>query len=244
MVYEGSQGSCKNPYGGISNPSRVDFTEWLANPECLNGGCCSGAKLLALTQIAHTCSDYLFYGLGRNGYTLDKWFEAVEFFWRTRSNNPETWKDAPKIKYTKLGDNGKQEVYFETPPEETLKLQCFDKYYELADLGNVMSITVFLECLKKERRKLIYKNKQQVEEYFHFCRTNQVLSNIGQMSFLIDYSDFLEVLIWPESPEQIGKRLLPVIFNAVSEVHKERKRLRRASRQKNDIINKQQSFVL
>ena len=207
MTYEGTQGSCKNLYGGKANPARIDFAALIKEPDCASN-LCEGMQLLALTQISHTAADYMFYGLGRNGYhSITRFWEAVEFFWHARSNDPSTWHGVPDIIQVNVSDKGKKSVSRNKPSDETLKLQCFDVYYELSGLANQMNMNIFLDFLKSEREKIILKNLDQVTEYFK-------ISLGGQMSFLLEHTDFIQTMILPTAPEQIEKLLLPYVNRA------------------------------
>jgi hypothetical protein len=219
VIHEGNHGSCKNPYGGRVNPSRIDFSAWITDPECIDSSKATGLQLFALTQISHAAADYLFFGLGRNGYTLIKWFEAFEFFWRTRSTDPSTWQDTPEVKRIKIGPKGEKIVVYEQAEDETLRLQCFDKYYELSELDKYIRMDAFLEHLLKIRRKLIYDSREQVEEYLKYYRRNQQIEIAGQLSFVSEdiNIEFLETLIWPNSPEQVEELILPYVYKSIGE---------------------------
>jgi hypothetical protein len=173
-------------------------------------------KIFALTQIAHAAADYAFFGFGRNGYhRIEHFFEAVEFLFRTRSYEPETWRDAPPIEQIFVDpESGKRIKSVTVPPPETLRLQCFDKYYEISELDQAMPMDDFLETLKDARRKLILQNREQVREYVEFCRRNMLNKKRGQLQFSMelpnmDSPEFIETLVYPQSPEDVEAVLLP-----------------------------------
>lgn len=254
-IYAGSRGSCKNPYGGLINPARIDFVAFVFSLACADSSKQSGVKIFALTQIAHAAADYAFFGFGRNGYhRVEHFFEAVEFLFRTRSYEPETWRDAPAIEQIFVDPESGQRVKSVTvPPPETLQLQCFDKYYEISELDQAMPMEDFLETLKEARRKLILQSRDQIHEYIEFCRRNALSRKGGQLQFAMELLDmdspeFIETLVYPKSPEEVETILLP--FEPLPKRARLRRHIRRKLKRRKSFTYKiavpygQQEFVL
>jgi hypothetical protein len=79
----GRGGMCSNPTGGNDRLDRIDFMSYASGSD-------DPYKLLAIAVIVDATSSYLYFGLGKNGTTLDEFWFAAEFFFRTRSDRPET----------------------------------------------------------------------------------------------------------------------------------------------------------
>lgn len=209
------RGSVKNLYGGVINPTREDFVEFVRSALCMDQSKQSGAKLFACTQLCHVTADYLFFGLGRNGYhVVSHFFEAVEFLFRARSYLPETWKDSPAIEQVFVDPVTKKRVKTVTvPAPETLKLQCFDTYYEVAEVGQAMHMDVFLDLIKKKRRDLILLNHDQVSKCMDVFRRGCLSFLGGQQEFIwesLDSPEAIEALVYPKSPEELESLFTPL----------------------------------
>ena len=220
-----AHGCCTNPYGGLINPSRIDMPAFAASPDCRSGSY-PPDQLLALTVIEHTYALYQFWGLGDNGYQDPQWwFETVDFFYRCRSNKPETWKDAPPVKRVSFNDKGKMVVNYEKIPDETLKLQCFDVYYEQSGMAKQMPMDLWLEGIRKIRIQLLRDNNEQMKTYREFCRRNHLEFKGGQLWLHLEDPGETEALVQPETPEQLDNFLLSCIGNR----HRPTRPLRRRS---------------
>lgn len=210
------RGSCKDPYGGLINPARIDWIEFVESLACANQSKQSGAKLFATTVISHSSADFLFFGFGRNGYhKVERFWEATEFMFRTRSTEPETWKDAPPIEQIFVDpETGKRVKSVVVPPPETLRAQCFDRYYEVAELDLKLSMDDFLDQLKETRRGLVVQNLERMQEFLEFRRRNALASKGGQLRFVMESLNLkspgaIDALVCPQSPEELEAVLPP-----------------------------------
>jgi hypothetical protein len=174
-------------------------------------------KLLAIRIISDAASNYLYWGFGRNGTTIEKFWEANEYFFRVRSNDPESWKDARYMRKMVIDPvTGKKRFVNEELSDETLKLGCFDRHYELSGLDNLMTLDKFTRWLAIRREELVRENEDQINEYVELlkgvsweqCIRQQVKQHgISAPAFLFETTtpaEKMEVLVRPTSPVDVA----------------------------------------
>ena len=233
------------------NPARIDFVALVLGSKCYEGAKQSGFKLFALTQISKAYAEYMNFGIGDNGYKNPvRFFEASEFFFRTRSYEPDTWKDSPPITEVFTDpETGKRVKRTIVPPEETLRLQCFDKYYEFSGLNLYMPIDEFLWKLQAARRTWVIDNREQISTYLDFCRRYKYKRSSSQLEFMMESPDFIEIMVCPDTPEQLDSIIRPYVPLPSRAYHHHRLSGRRLKRKSSfsrpvTIAYGQQEFVL
>lgn len=192
---------CARPFGGAERLDRIDFLDFASGTD-------NPFKLLYLKVISDAASDYLFFGLGKNGTVPDDFWYATEYFFTCRSHLEETWKHAKFMRQAYVNEEtGKRVSSTIMLTDEELKQTCFDRHYEIAELHQLMPMERFLEWLKVRREEILEENKQQVNDYIDLLQRtafNRVKSG-EQSNFKLDAADRMQVLTSPESPEQVAE---------------------------------------
>jgi hypothetical protein len=196
-----SGGMDANPFGGNARLDRIDFLDYASGTD-------SPWKLLYLKVISDAVSDYLYFGLGKNGTVADDFFYATEYFFKCRSFLPETWKHANSMRHAYVDEvSGKRVSSHLTLTDEELRQACFDRHYEIAELHNLMPFDQFIEWLKVRRSEILEENKAQVNAYIDLLQRTALREVIGgqQIPFKLDSADRMQVLTRPTSPEQVAE---------------------------------------
>lgn len=199
MANVGGAGMCSNPFGGNDRLDRIDFLDYASGTD-------NPFKLLYLKVISDAASDYLYFGLGRNGTVPDDFWYATEYFFTCRSYKRETWDHAKFMRNAYVDeDTGKRVSTTIMLRDEDLMAACFDRHYEIAELHNLMPIDVFLEWLRTRREEILEENKQQVNAYMDLLQRTSVnrVADGEQIPFKL--LDRMQVLARPESPEQVAE---------------------------------------
>lgn len=126
-------GMSKNPFAGNSSMNNLD-DEFMAS---LFKGELTVDQALALRIIKMSVRDYLYFGLGKNGITPEKFLEAFEYLFQHKS----------------------QFVAIE------VRSKCFDVHYSLSGISTKFSISAFLDRLRAKRRSVLKANEKQVLTY-------------------------------------------------------------------------------
>lgn len=220
-------GMCKLPFGGCNHKEAVpgkdcpvcgrtknerldkfDFATGQGFLDCMNSPGDSPEKRIALQLISSTAHEYLFFGLGQNCIRIDRFFEASDFFFRVRSNDPDTWGKCRTIRTCAVSEEtGKREVTVQVLDDSTIKSMCFDRWYSLAGLDNQMPLDHFCKWLKIKRRKTLEDNQAQVREYIEWLgEPNLRAAGIWQESFefMKDWRHVLEILVEPSEPSYLA----------------------------------------
>ena len=208
--------------GALEQPnassSRIDFVAYAKGEECKDSARQTGEKLFALTVIDCSTADYLYFGLEEEGqHVPENFWSAVEFFFRIRSWDKETWCDSPPVEdMVSDPDTGKRSRRVIIPSPETLKLQCFDRYFEVAELDKHITIEAFLDNLKQRRINLLLENRTQVRKNIEMIR-KRFMTKSGQLGLLQPQLEnfpehFMDVLVHPTEPKQLEDLLYPDII--------------------------------
>lgn len=197
-------GMCARPFGGADRLDRIDFTAYASGSD-------SPYKLLYLHVISDAASDYLFYGFGKNGTVPDDFWYAKEYFFTCRSHLPETWQHAKFMRKAYVDEeSGKRVASTIMLSDEELKQGCFDRHYELAGLNGFMPFDRFVEWLKIRRAELITLNQKQVNDYIDLLQSTALAKHMEQgiqVPFRMEALDRMQVLVSPESPEQVAEMI-------------------------------------
>jgi hypothetical protein len=130
MVGETRGGMSKNSFGGRKRLDHLDLMKFRlpnSTPE----------QMLYLATIQDAAHNYLFYGLGRNGTSLEEFWSSYRYFFIIKR------KDIAK----------------------ELKPYAFDSHYEESGLSQYLTIDNFVSYLKNTRRAILRENKEQVKTY-------------------------------------------------------------------------------
>jgi len=101
-------------------------------------------KALALRIVKMSVKDYLYFGLGRNGTTPEKFLEAYQYLFKMRI------------------DSGMPEL---------IKAKCFETHYQ--DSGIKTSMEIFLNKLKEKRTAIVTANEKQIHSYMDEYRNQE-----------------------------------------------------------------------
>ncbi len=144
-------------------------------------------RTLWLASIQDAAHNYKFYGLGSNGTSRDEFWFAVEWFFRVRSDRPETWRAArvmrEVVKDEALGRRVNRVVRI---PDDVLRFQCLDVLWGM--LRFPIDLQTFCRRLKAERRDLLRKNWAQVRKHLRLDRT---------------FAECEATLVCPSSPDEL-----------------------------------------
>jgi hypothetical protein len=195
---------CANPMGGSERLDRIDFMDFASGTD-------SPFKLLYLKVISDAVSDYLFFGLGKNGTVPDDFWYATEYFFTCRSYIEDTWSHAKFMRQAYVDETtGKRVSSTLMLSDEELKQTCFDRHYEIAELHKLMPIDRFLSWLRTRREEILTENQKQVNDYIDLLQRTALksISAGTQIGFALDSADRMQVLIKPDSPEQVAELVL------------------------------------
>lgn len=241
-------GMSKNPFGGCSckvkeekagklcplcgkyNPQRLDrldIVKWIANdPDCIEGGGIPGEQMVWLSQVQSAANDWLYFAISeKNGITAEKWWEAHQFLFRTRSTDRTTW-----------GPAYRREVYFDETErrrktviskftDDQMRCMCFDSQYEMSGLSKIMHLDRFLVMLHKQREMLVKQNWEAVNEYLDLLELTGARRAIAlgrQIPF--KFIDRFQVLTNPQSGRDVAELLFyePRLRHAPSSSYKDK----------------------
>lgn len=173
-------GMCHNPYGGNSSLNHLD-DEFM---EAIFQGRLSPYQALSLRIIKMSVRDYLYFGLGANHITPERFLEAYQYLFQMRSTQVQ---------------------------RKEVKEKCFDVHYDISGLSDLMPIEKFLKLLLTKRTKVLTENHQQIKNYLKELRSQEwnrlkiVTSNKGSR-----FSDVerMKLLAEPLEPRRLAKLLL------------------------------------
>jgi hypothetical protein len=180
---------------------RIDFSAYASGAD-------SPYKLLYLKVISDAASDYLFFGLGNNGTVPDDFWYATEYFFSCRSFRPETWEHARFMRKAYFDEALKKRVSTSIMlTDEELKQACFDRHYEITELDTLMPFEDFVVALRETRAELLRKNWEQANTYIDLIRQASLkkVANNTQTALPLQAADRMQVLVSPESPEQVAE---------------------------------------
>jgi len=186
----GRGGMSTNAFG---NHNRLDKLD-LSGPSRVSGEVLDVAsniqpeRLLWLSTIQDALNNYLGYGLGRNGTTVDEFWFAAEYLLNVRAADPETWKDAPRTYAETYFDDQKRRRVTRTVQltEDNIRAMCLDTAWD--HLVFPLPLGEFCAQLIDERRRLLARNWAQVARFLALPGT---------------LADWERALIRPEKPEDV-----------------------------------------
>lgn len=161
-------GMSKNPFGGNSSMSNLD-DEFMAS---LFKGELTVDQTIALRVIKMSVRDYLFFGLGKNGITPEKFLEAYTYLFYTRGQDPRTWGDC-SIRERYRNVDGIIESRTGTVLPKEVQAKCFDTHYDISCLSQKMGIERFLKLLKIKREEIVNANLKQIIAYMRVYRAQE-----------------------------------------------------------------------
>lgn len=221
-------GMCANPFGGEERIDKIPFEAYLrpgSPPE----------TLVFIKVIADAASNYLYFGLGKNGTTIEEFFYSHSYFFKVSSTNKETYELARNIRnvYTRRGEHviDKREL-----SDNELQLMCFDKHFDMSGLDKAMNIETFRKNLLKKRAQILTNNWQQVKGYITqlYQRELERILPGKQVPLPVWSDNMLEILTNPSSPA-----ILAQLFYVPAKLKKSHKRSNRKNTKKSssDLVN-------
>lgn len=195
-------GMCENPYGGHF---RLDKFELLGTGD----GKTEPLEMVFRQLITNTVSNYIFFGLGHNGYgCADEFLMAHDYFFTVTSDRPETWNPDRQIRVTDIEQGIHKWQQFVDLTDEQMADGCFDRHWIMSGLDRAMNISTFKRLLRRKRRNIIEANYQQVKNYLHTLR-DQAAGRGEYLKPCLYQGDLLETLVEP-TDEALASLLYPV----------------------------------
>jgi hypothetical protein len=190
----GRGGMSAHAFGGHDRLDKLD----LSGPSQVGGKLLDVAsniqpeRLLWLSTIQDAVNNYLEYGLGKNGTTVDEFWFAVEYLLNVRAADPETWKDAPRTFAETYYDDheGRRVTRTVQLTEDNVRGMCLDTAWD--HLNFPLALGEFCARLMKERRRLLAHNWAQVARFLALPGTP---------------ADWERALVCPETPEDVEELL-------------------------------------
>lgn len=161
-------GMCKNPFAGNPSMNELD-DEWMA---ALFKGELTVDQTVALRVIKMSVRDYLYFGLGANHITPERFLEAYSYLFKVRGQDSKTWGDCTISERFRTLD-GVSETRKGTVQSEEVKAKCFDTHYDLSGLSVYLPISGFLRKLKQKREVIIKTNEKQMLAYMDEYRRQE-----------------------------------------------------------------------
>lgn len=191
-----------NPVGtGNERIDRIDFSAFCSGSD-------SPLKMLFLNVIADAANNYLYYGLAKNGTTPEEFWYATEYFMTVRSYKPATWRHARFMKKTIIDpETGKRQSIKYQLSDNELKLACFDRHLEIAELDkHGFTDEKFSSWIKVRRDQIVEENLAQVEAYIDLVQRTSLhkISGGRQLSFQVNDVNLKKALVHPSSPEEVA----------------------------------------
>ncbi len=161
-------GMCSNPFGGNNSLNNLDDYFMAA----LFKGELSVDQAIALRIIKMSVRDYLFFGLGKNGITPERFIEAYQYLFKVNSQDPRTWGNYnTKERYK---DKDGKFIYRKTNLSyKEVQGKCFDIHYEIVGLDIKLPLDNFRALLKKKRELILNENLKQVIKYMGQYRNEE-----------------------------------------------------------------------
>jgi hypothetical protein len=192
-------GMCPNPFGGRTRLDRLDFASMVGSQD-------EPEKAVFLQTICDAIHNYLFFGLGRNGTTIEEFAYAYEYLFVIQSTDSDTWKTKRTARVETVDERTGKKRYVKVQlGDEEIMGMCFDKHYEYAQLGMHMPIDTFRSWLKRERDRVLKENQDQVWIYLDHLRARELqkLKRGQQLPLLL--VDRMLVLKEPSSMKAVAE---------------------------------------
>lgn len=165
--------------------------------------------LIYLYLITREIHNYLYFCLGNNGTTPDKFLEAYRYLFLVRSDRPETW-GSRLLKTQRLDVDGRLQNSVVQLTDEEMRLGCFDVQYELSGMQDVMHIERFERWLQERRAAILRENLPQFLAYLDELRAHE-LNTISQGRQLplwaFGTDDPMRVMVAPETFRQLAQMI-------------------------------------
>ncbi len=190
-------GMCRNAFGGrlrLDNLNLMEALDTNAPQE----------KVLFLQTITDAVHNYLFFGLGKNGTSAQEFAHACEYLFNVRSFDASTWH-TESLRRTRSKVDLTDNEY---------RSMCFDIHYEYSGLSTYMTIDRFLSWLKKERKRLLEDNSNQVFGYMLelYKKACEEASDGHQLP--LPLFDYIDILVCPKTPKDVAKLVfLPIKYH-------------------------------
>jgi hypothetical protein len=199
-------GMAVNPFGGHPSMNNLDddFMESLFKGEI------TVDQTIALRIIKMSVRDYLYFGLGKNGITPEKFLEAYNYLFKVRAQDPRTWGDC-SIQERYRNVDGVLETHKNTLQTKEVQFKCFDTHYNTSQLAEKIPISNFLARLKKKREVILNVNLKQVLSYMleyrsQEWRTLPKRSRKGKRSF--PRVGVVPILVSPDDCKELARLYL------------------------------------
>ena len=161
-------GMSMNPFGGQKSLNNLD-DDFMAS---LFKGELNVEQTIALRIIKMSVRDYLYFGLGRNGVTPEKFLEVYYYLYRARGNDSWTWGDLRTTQRYRGVDGKLVSTTRSLSPKEVL-WRCFDTHYSLCALPDALPMKKFLDQIKAKREAILQANEKQVLTYMDKYRAQE-----------------------------------------------------------------------
>ena len=136
-----------------------------------------GERTVIAETFKDAASNYLFFGLGRNGTSAQEFFYACEWLLRIRASQPETWSGARLMRDTFYDETLKKRVTRTlTLTDDQLALMCADRQWDLLDAP--MEFDDFIKELRALRCRIIDENRQQIADFIRLLNSRTVSRNV------------------------------------------------------------------
>lgn len=166
-------------------------------------------SLLYLEIIQHASFEYLYFAVTKYKITPEDFYEAFNYFFKSRSDKPATWFTARFRRETETDSSGKKTTRVVRFTEQDMKCMCFDKHYIYSGLERIMSMDVFLERLMQQRRKILTENIRDVEQFVRrrFKEESLDVRKGSQLPLTPFSRDLVSVLTKPMRPIELAELL-------------------------------------
>jgi hypothetical protein len=161
-------GMCKRPFAGNPSMNELD-DEFMA---ALFKGEATVDQTISLRIIKMSVRDYLYFGLGSNHITPERFLEAYAYLYKVRALAPCTWGDHSVAERYRNLDGVIETRRGKILPEE-IRAKCFDTHYDLSQLSRLIPISDFLRRLKEKRKGILNANIKQVLTYMDAYRCKE-----------------------------------------------------------------------
>lgn len=197
-------GMSKNPFAGNDSMNTLDDDFMSA----LTKGDLTVEQAIALRIIKMSVRDYLYFGLGKNGVTPEKFLEAYGYLYRVRPEDATTGTDGSFLQGPRTVGSISTTASRKILTPEILA-RCFETHYSISGLDQKISISKFLIKLQKKREGILRANNRQIIKYMDVFRNQewkQLSFRKGKHSF--PRKHVIRTLVSPKDPEALARLYL------------------------------------
>lgn len=191
-------GMCKNPFAG--NPSMNEIDEEIM--QALKNGDITVDQAFAMRIIKMSKRHYLYFGLGANRITPERFLEAYYYLFKVRSDDPKTWGSVGySERFRDL--NGVMCSRRCRMSNSEIRARCFDTHYIAS--RSPLPMGSFLRDLRQQRGKILNDNRKQVFAYMASYRAQEfkrLRRRKGKHAYSWDSA--IPTLINPESSKALA----------------------------------------